>query len=67
MVEMPEELKKYGFQIEGKAEAIEQSAVNNLGIMKNQALKLLESYDRYIKCDDERMKDDLQRCTKGTI
>lgn len=35
--------------------------------MKNQALKLLESYDRYIKCDDERMKDDLLEAMSSRI
>lgn len=59
MVELPKELADYGFKMEPVQKDIEKSVINNLGIMKDQAERFLESYEHYCICTDERMKDDI--------
>lgn len=58
MVDIPEELKDYGFTIE-TPEDIEKTVLNSLLLIKQQAKKILEAYEDYCQTDSERMKDTL--------
>ena len=58
MVDIPEELKEYGFEVETPKD-IEKTALNSLQLLKQQARKILEAYDDYCKTDSIRLKDTL--------
>lgn len=59
MVEIPEELKEFGFSVDDEIEKVNETVYENLNIMKEQAEKVIDSYERYCQCEDERWKDDL--------
>jgi hypothetical protein len=67
MVDIPEELKQYGFETAKKHGGIEKTVYNNLTIMHDQAEKLVNCYDRYCRCDDERLRDDLVEAMNSRV
>nr|WP_300884236.1 hypothetical protein [uncultured Schaedlerella sp.] len=50
-----------------KPESVEKTVYNNLVIIHQQSSRMLESFDRYCRCDDERLKDDLLESINSRI
>lgn len=67
MVDIPNEIQELGFHVQKEPESIEKTVYNNLMIIHRQSKRLLESYERYCKCDDERLKDDLLESINSRI
>lgn len=67
MVDIPNEIQELGFHVQKEPESIEKTVYNNLMIIHRQSERLLESYERYCKCDDERLKDDLLESINSRI
>lgn len=51
--------KYYHWAYEKSVLEVEKSVQNSLMILRNQAEKIMDSYDRYCKCDDPALRDDL--------
>lgn len=59
MVNIPKDIMEaYGISEKSVLE-VEKSVQNSLMILRNQAEKIMDSYDRYCKCDDPALRDDL--------
>ncbi len=59
MVDIPKDImNSYGIREKSILE-IEKSVQNSLMILKNQAEKIMDSYERYCKCEDLALRDDL--------
>lgn len=67
MVDIPNEIQELGFHVQKEPESIEKTVYNNLMIIHRQSKRLLESYECYCKCDDERLKDDLLESINSRI
>lgn len=67
MVDIPNEIRDLGFHVPKEPESIEKTVYNNLLIIHRQSKRMLESYDRYCTCDDERLKDDLLESINSRI
>ena len=67
MVDIPNEIQDLGFHVQKKPESIEKTVYNNLVIIHQQSSRLQESFDRYCRCDDERLKDDLLESINSRI
>jgi|GEM_PF-2238596 len=59
MVDLPEEIKELAGIRPKEIKDVERTVENNLSILKKQGERILESYDRYCKSDDMRLRDDL--------
>ena len=57
MVDIPNEIQELGFHVQKKPESVEKTVYNNLVIIQQQSSRMLESFDRYCRCDDERLKE----------
>ena len=55
MVDIPNEIQELGFHVQIKPESVEKTVYNNLVIIHQQSSRMLESFDRYCRCDDERL------------
>ena len=67
MVDIPNEIQELGFHVQKKPESVEKTVYNNLVIIQQQSSRMLESFDRYCRCDDERLKDDLLESINSRI
>lgn len=56
MVDIPENLKEYGFEVETPKD-VEKTVLNSLQLLKQQAGKILDAYDDYCTTDSDRLKD----------
>lgn len=56
MVDIPENLKEYGFEVETPKD-VEKTVLNSLQLLKQQAGKILDAYDDYCTADSDRLKD----------
>jgi len=59
MVDIPDNIEEYGFQLEKTPKDVEKTVLNNLNILKAQALKLMETYERYCETEDVSLQEDL--------
>ena len=59
MVDIPKDImNSHGIREKSILE-IEKSVQNSLMVLKNQAEKIMDSYERYCKCEDLALRDDL--------
>jgi len=59
MVDIPDNIEEYGFQLEKTPKDVEKTVLNNLNILKAQALKLMETYERHCETEDVSLQEDL--------
>lgn len=67
MAELPKSIEEVGFKRTESLDDVEKTAANNLAVMKKQAELLVEDYDIYCSCDNERLQDNISEVMTGRI
>lgn len=67
MVKLPDDIKKYGFQIMDTPSEVDKTVGNNIRILIEQSEKLLSCYQEFTTCNDERLKDFLSEAMSSYL